>query len=100
MVQLHFGCLAQQFLAEAQSSCCSSYIFYLLKLEQVPRLALIYHLEHRPFNGLCTFMQMLSDLFSVHLQSGIRYPVVVRFSTVNYAGVSTNNYGLEEVEQL
>uniref|UniRef100_A0A0D6R3R6 Photosystem I reaction center subunit IV n=1 Tax=Araucaria cunninghamii TaxID=56994 RepID=A0A0D6R3R6_ARACU len=33
-------------------------------------------------------------------QSGIRYPVVVRFSTVNYAGVSTNNYGLEEVEQL
>ena len=34
------------------------------------------------------------------LQSGIRYPVVVRFSTVNYAGVSTNNYGLEEVEQL
>ncbi|KAK9862494.1 hypothetical protein WJX84_009996 [Apatococcus fuscideae] len=33
-------------------------------------------------------------------QSGIRYPVVVRFNTVNYAGVSTNNYGLEEVEQL
>ena len=25
-------------------------------------------------------------------QSGIRYPVVVRFDKVNYAGVSTNNY--------
>ncbi|DBB03620.1 hypothetical protein WJX82_010140 [Trebouxia sp. C0006] len=33
-------------------------------------------------------------------QSGIRYPVVVRFSTVNYAGVSTNNYAVDEVEQL
>ena len=33
-------------------------------------------------------------------QSGIRYPVVVRFKTVNYAGVSTNNYAIDEVEQL
>ncbi len=33
------------------------------------------------------------------MQSGIRYPVVVRFDTVNYAGVSTNNYALDEVEQ-
>mmetsp|Transcript_14215 Transcript_14215/g.42944 ORF Transcript_14215/g.42944 Transcript_14215/m.42944 type:complete len:118 (+) Transcript_14215:122-475(+) len=31
-------------------------------------------------------------------QSGILYPVVVRFQSVNYAGVSTNNYGLNEVE--
>ena len=34
------------------------------------------------------------------MQSGIRYPVVVRFKTVNYAGVSTNNYAIDEVEQL
>ena len=27
------------------------------------------------------------------------YPVVVRFDKVNYAGVSTNNFGLEEVEK-
>lgn len=33
-------------------------------------------------------------------QSGIRYPVVVRFEKVNYAGVSTNNYALDEVEEL
>eukprot|EP00877_Chromochloris_zofingiensis_P014608 jgi/Chrzof1/9400/Cz04g01180.t1_PSAE[v5.2] len=31
-------------------------------------------------------------------QSGILYPVVVRFENQNYAGVSTNNFGLEEVE--
>ena len=33
-------------------------------------------------------------------QSGIRYPVVVRFPTVNYAGVSTNNYSLDEVKEV
>jgi len=33
-------------------------------------------------------------------QSGIRYPVVVRFETVNYSGVSTNNYAIDEVEQV
>jgi photosystem I subunit 4 len=33
-------------------------------------------------------------------QSGIRYPVVVRFDKVNYAGTSTNNYALDEVEEL
>jgi photosystem I subunit 4 len=32
------------------------------------------------------------------LQSGILYPVVVRFENQNYAGVSTNNFGLDEVE--
>lgn len=32
-------------------------------------------------------------------QTGIRYPVVVRFDSVNYMGVNTNNYGLEEVEE-
>ena len=39
-----------------------------------------------------------SRIFLSHRQSGIRYPVVVRFEKVNYAGVSTNNYSLDEVE--
>ncbi|XP_024364786.1 photosystem I reaction center subunit IV, chloroplastic [Physcomitrium patens] len=30
---------------------------------------------------------------------GVRYPVVVRFDKVNYAGVSTNNYSPDELEQ-
>ncbi|KAL0726772.1 hypothetical protein Bca4012_022865 [Brassica carinata] len=29
-----------------------------------------------------------------------RYPVVVRFAKVNYANISTNNYALDEVEEI
>ncbi|XP_050207032.1 photosystem I reaction center subunit IV B, chloroplastic-like [Mercurialis annua] len=29
-----------------------------------------------------------------------RYPVVVRFDKVNYANVSTNNYALDEIEEV
>jgi photosystem I subunit IV len=29
-----------------------------------------------------------------------RYPVVVRFNKVNYAGVSTNNYALDEIQEV
>ena len=32
--------------------------------------------------------------------SGIRYPVVVRFNKVNYAGVNTNNYAETEVKEV
>jgi len=33
-------------------------------------------------------------------QSGIRYPVIVRFNNLNYAGVNTNNFGLNEVLEI
>ncbi|GAB4830155.1 Photosystem I reaction center subunit IV, chloroplastic [Ancistrocladus abbreviatus] len=29
-----------------------------------------------------------------------RYPVVVRFNRVNYANVSTNNYSLDEIQEV
>jgi photosystem I subunit 4 len=33
-------------------------------------------------------------------QSGIRYPVIVRFNKPNYAGVNTNNFAQNELEEV
>ena len=33
-------------------------------------------------------------------QSGIRYPVVVRFVSVNYSGTNTNNFALDELVEV
>tara|TARA_B100000780_G_C20887035_1_gene353000 strand:- start:301 stop:525 length:225 start_codon:yes stop_codon:yes gene_type:complete len=41
--------------------------------------------------------QQLGTVASVD-QSGIRYPVVVRFNNVNYSGINTNNFALNELE--
>ena len=30
----------------------------------------------------------------------VRYPVTVRFDLVNYAGVNTNNYAHDELEEV
>lgn len=33
-------------------------------------------------------------------QSGIKYPVIVRFDTCNYSGITTNNYALDELIEI
>ena len=33
-------------------------------------------------------------------QSGIRYPVVVRFEKVNYSATNTNNFALDELVEV
>ncbi|KAJ1694815.1 hypothetical protein LUZ63_011513 [Rhynchospora breviuscula] len=45
------------------------------------------------FNGIGTVVTVDQD-------PKTRYPVVVRFNKVNYAGVSTNNYALDEILEV
>ena len=33
-------------------------------------------------------------------KSGIIYPVIVRFDSVNYSNIATNNFAIDEVEQV
>ncbi len=33
-------------------------------------------------------------------KSGIIYPVIVRFEKVNYSGIATNNFAIDEVEEI
>lgn len=33
-------------------------------------------------------------------KSGIIYPVIVRFDKVNYSNISTNNFAIDEVEEI
>ena len=33
-------------------------------------------------------------------QSGINYPVLVRFENVNYSGTNTNNFALDELVEV
>jgi photosystem I subunit 4 len=42
----------------------------------------------------------VGTVISVEKESAIRYPVVVRFESVNYSGTNTNNFSLAELSDL
>jgi len=42
----------------------------------------------------------VGTVVSVEKSDVIRYPVVVRFDSVNYSGVNTNNFSLSEIIEL
>ena len=42
----------------------------------------------------------IGTVISVEKDSVIRYPVVVRFESVNYSGTNTNNFSLTEVSKV
>ncbi|KAJ9543625.1 hypothetical protein OSB04_023332 [Centaurea solstitialis] len=42
----------------------------------------------------------IGSVVTVDQDPNSRYPVVVRFNKVNYANVSTSNYGLDEIEEV
>ncbi|CAN6460525.1 unnamed protein product [Victoria cruziana] len=42
----------------------------------------------------------IGSVVAVDQDPNARYPVVVRFNKVNYANVSTNNYALDEIQEV
>ena len=42
----------------------------------------------------------IGTVISVEKSTVIRYPVVVRFESVNYSGTNTNNFSLIELDSL
>ncbi|XP_021975818.1 photosystem I reaction center subunit IV A, chloroplastic isoform X1 [Helianthus annuus] len=42
----------------------------------------------------------VGSVVTVDQDPNSRYPVVVRFNKLNYANVSTNNYALDEIEEV
>jgi photosystem I subunit 4 len=38
-------------------------------------------------------------VISVEKEDVIRYPIVVRFDSVNYSGTNTTNFSLEEIDE-
>lgn len=42
----------------------------------------------------------VGQVVSVEKSSVIRYPVVVRFNSVNYSGTNTNNFAIAELKKV
>jgi photosystem I subunit 4 len=45
------------------------------------------------------WFNQVGTVVSIEKDSVIRYPVVVRFTSVNYSGTNTNNFALSELQE-
>jgi photosystem I subunit 4 len=41
----------------------------------------------------------IGTIISVEKSTAIRYPIVIRFDSVNYSGTNTNNFSLVEINE-
>lgn len=46
------------------------------------------------------WFKKVGTVISVEKSTSIRYPVVVRFTSVNYSGTNTNNFSLSELSPV
>ncbi|MFS7888498.1 putative photosystem I PsaE, reaction centre subunit IV [Helianthus anomalus] len=46
------------------------------------------------------WFKVVGSVVTIDQDPKTRYPVVVRFNKVNYANVSTNNYALDEIQEV
>lgn len=42
----------------------------------------------------------IGTVINVEKAENIRYPITIRFQLVNYSGVNTNNFSLQELEKF
>ncbi|KAJ0792522.1 putative photosystem I PsaE, reaction centre subunit IV [Helianthus annuus] len=63
------------------------------------RLILIYE-QVRILRKESYWCNSVGSVVTVDQDPNSRYPVVVRFNKLNYANVSTNNYALDEIEEV
>jgi hypothetical protein len=76
-------------------------VLLLLLIKLVSSIKLIFEQTLSIFSHNLLVTKLLFHWFVFVVQDpNTRYPVVVRFQKVNYANVSTNNYALDEVEEV
>lgn len=69
----------------------------VVAVDQVRFLFIFLWLSPQAFNH---FLWVSKAYLYLEQDPKTRYPVVVRFNKVNYANVSTNNYALDEIEEV
>ena len=78
------------------------HIIYLYKNKNVKRYSFMVEKgsKVRILRKESYWFNKVGVVVSVEKSTAIRYPVVVRFDSVNYSGTNTNNFSLNELASL